>query len=51
MGLPVRICSSPYWSMITVPQAWQSPRMPGSLARAMKASINSFGKVGTVLGK
>ena len=34
MGLPVRMCSAPSSSMIAVPDAWQSPRMPGSLPSA-----------------
>ena len=38
-------------AMISVPEAWQSPRMPGSLPSWMIAAVSSVGKVGSVCGK
>ena len=38
MGLPVSICSTPRRAMISVPEAWQLPRTPGSSARRISSS-------------
>ena len=37
--------------MIAVPEAWQLPRMPGSRASRISASVSAAGKAGTVSGK
>src|SRR5450830_1385465 len=51
IGLPLETCSSPCLLMISVPEAWQSPRKPGTPVSACSLAVSSAGKDGTVRGK
>ena len=48
MGLPERTCSAPRRSIILVPEAWQSPKMPSVPQNSATWAVISAGKLGWV---
>ena len=51
MGLPLRICSSPWRAMMSVPEAWQLPRIPETFPALQMASTSSDSKASPSVGK